>query len=122
MSKPPGVALALALVSSTCLASNCDEIRSHIEAKIRASGVSAFTLVTIEAQAPAAGRVVGTCALGTRKIVYVRGNASVPAASASAPASTAGSRPVRDAPMLTECKDGTVSLGGTCGTQRTSRP
>lgn len=98
-----GVAFALAATGSVAADSNCETIRAGIDAKIRASGVSTFSLSIVPAQAAAAGKVVGSCDLGTKKIVYVAA-----AASGAAPA-----RP-RDDRILTECKDGSVSLGGDC--------
>lgn len=101
----PFAAAALALAASAGAAgdSNCDAIRAGIDAKIRASGVSTFSLSIVPAQAAAAGKVVGSCDLGTKKIVYVAA-----AASGAAPARA------RDDRILTECKDGSVSLGGDC--------
>ncbi|MNQ91810.1 hypothetical protein D3C85_1072080 [compost metagenome] len=89
--------------------SNCETLRAQIEAKIAASGVTNFSVVTVDAAATASGQVVGSCELGTKKIVYQReGGAASPApASPSAPAP-------RGEPMLTECKDGSVSMGGSC--------
>ena len=95
----------LLLASSASSASNCDAIRSQIEAKIRASGVTSFRLSTVEADAGAVGRVVGTCDLGTKKIIYVAAN--TPASAQVKPKSASE-------PILTECKDGSVSLGGEC--------
>ncbi len=97
---------AVLLASPASRADNCDAIRAQIEAKIRASGVAAFTLSTVEAGAAVAGKVVGTCGLGTKKIVYAP--SAVPAAPKRGP---------RDEPILTECKDGSVSLGGECKTR-----
>lgn len=90
-------------------AGNCDEIRQRIEAKIRAGGVSQFTLAVVDAAASTPGRVVGTCDLGRQRIVYQAG-------ANTASAANAAPTPVRskDEPMLTECKDGTVKLGGDC--------
>ncbi|WPG36563.1 DUF1161 domain-containing protein [Variovorax sp. EBFNA2] len=89
--------------------SNCDTLRAEIEAKIAASGVTNFSVLTVDAAATASGQIVGSCDLGTKKIVYQRegGTASPPPASTSAPAP-------RGEPLLTECKDGSVSMGGTC--------
>lgn len=120
----PGPALAL----------SCEVLQAQIEAKIRRAGVEAFALTVVAADAPAAGRVVGTCELGTKKIVYVRGTApsagatgtaaahpSAPAASTAAASSAprpraTSSRTGRPPParVITECRDGTVVVGGDC--------
>jgi hypothetical protein len=99
------IAATLLVASSGSLAANCDTIRSQIEAKIRASGVANFTLSTVEADARTTGRVVGTCDFGTKKIVYVA--SSAPASSGAKPRSANES-------IITECKDGSVSIGGEC--------
>lgn len=108
--KPPLPAFAAAAIvfaAPAVHAAGCDEIRAGIEAKIRAAGVSRFTLSTVPADARAPGKVVGSCELGTKKIVYV---VQSPAAAASAPAAASP----RDERILTECRDGTISLGGDC--------
>lgn len=89
----------LALAAAAGAAETCEAIQARIEAKIRASGVRAFTLRTVDAAAKVDGKVVGSCDLGTKKIVY---------AQAGAPA-----RPDKDT-IITECRDGTVSVGGDC--------
>lgn len=117
------VLAVLALVSAGTAAANpapgnCDALREQIEAKIRASGVATFTVTVVEADAPADGKVVGSCDRGSRKIVYARGTGAAAAASAPMPApvvSPPASAPARrDTPVLTECKDGTVRYGGDC--------
>lgn len=108
----------LALLAPLLLASaasradgNCDAIRAQIDAKVRASGVADFALTVVDADAKAdakaEGKVVGSCALGARKIVYTRtpGTAAAPA---PAPTAAAGAR------VLTECRDGSVTYGD-CG-------
>ena len=85
-------------------ASNCDGIREQIEAKLRAGGVAHFTLEVVDAEAPPRGKVLGSCERGTKRIVQV----GTTTASPSAPA-----KPARE-PILTECKDGRVSIGGDC--------
>jgi Protein of unknown function (DUF1161) len=106
---------ALVGAGAAFAAPNCDAIRAQVDAKIRASGVSNFTLNTVASDAPVTGKVVGTCDLGTRKIVYVPGPQSAVAVAAGA-SSASRSAPVRakGEPMLTECKDGSSSLGGDC--------
>src|SRR5689334_21576125 len=76
-------------------AASCEALRTQIDAKVRASGASGYTLAIVAADAKVAGKVVGSCELGTKKIVYAAGRAP-----ASAP---------QEAPILTECKDGTVT-------------
>lgn len=91
--------LFAAATAAQAQAANCDSIRAGIDAKIRASGASGYTLAVVAADAKVDGKVVGSCERGTKKIVYATG------APASAP---------QDAPILTECKDGTVTRGGDC--------
>ncbi|HSV59486.1 MAG TPA: DUF1161 domain-containing protein [Variovorax sp.] len=103
-------AAALLLASSASQAAdtnNCDAIRAQIDAKVRASGVSDFALSVVAADAQANGRVVGSCDLGSRKIVYDRVSSPgvAPAQSKANP---------RRERILTECKDGSVSMGGDC--------
>ncbi|VTU14249.1 hypothetical protein SRS16CHR_00998 [Variovorax sp. SRS16] len=97
------VMVALLLAGAASRASTCEDISAQIDAKIKASGVVGYTLATVDAGAQVAGKVVGSCDLGTRKIVYARSDSA-----ATAPARS------RDEPMLTECKDGSVSMGGNC--------
>lgn len=101
MPRLPLVPTLLLLASASGHAgSNCDAIRDQVEAKVRASGVTSFTLQVVDAQAKVAGKVVGSCDLGTRKIVYQQAGASAPSAG----------KP-RDERILTECKDGSVTYG-----------
>ncbi len=96
--------LALALLAPiVSRASNCEAIRQKIEARIQASGATAWTLVTVPADKPTPGKVVGQCDQGRQKIVYQP--------SASAPSRS-------EPPILTECKDGSVSMGGDCPAKR----
>ncbi|MFO1217244.1 MAG: DUF1161 domain-containing protein [Burkholderiaceae bacterium] len=96
-------ALGIAAGAAAMAADNCDAVRADIDKKIRASGVTVFTLEVIDAAAAApgkaAGKVVGNCAGGSRSIVYRRDAA--PAAAAAAP-------------VITECKDGSTPVNGRC--------
>ena len=84
---------------------NCESIRTQIDAKVRASGVTDFVLSVVEAGAKVSGKVVGSCDLGTRKIVYSQSSlAELPRPKAKP----------EEAPILTECKDGSVTVGGDC--------
>lgn len=95
-----GLGLGLALSSPTVSALTCDELREQVERKIRMGGVANPRVVVVDAAASAAGRVVGSCARGSRRIVYL------PAQLGGAPRSTDS--------ILTECKDGRVLRGGDC--------
>ena len=109
------VALALAGVAgATHAAEDCEALRTRIESKIAASGVAHFTVTVVDANASANGQVVGSCELGTKKVVYLKDAGATPApAPASIPASAPKPAPAQgtDEPMLTECKDGTVTMG-----------
>jgi hypothetical protein len=94
------IASLLLTIALPAAAGSCDELRDEIEAKIRASGVQQFSVTVVDAGALAPGRVVGTCGRGSQKIVYQPGSAG-----------TARAKP---APMLVECKDGRVRIGGDC--------
>ena len=112
------LSLATSLFATNSIAQpdNCEPIRSHIEAKIKASGVISFTVTVAETTATVAGKAVGSCANGSKKIVYL---ASPQSSGFSAPipaASAATAKPVKKkaSPILTECKDGSSSVGGDC--------
>ncbi|WP_372658653.1 DUF1161 domain-containing protein [Hydrogenophaga sp.] len=124
---------ALLLVSTASHAEPCEPIRAKIEANIASNGVTGFTVSTVDADAVAPGEVVGTCDNGSKKIVYARGqDAAVaptkpptpaaaatpdkPARPAASAATGAANKPARtpDHRILTECRDGTVSMGGDC--------
>ena len=70
--------VALALVATPALAQrkDCEELKSEIDAKIKANGVKEFTLDVVpnEQVKEGDGKVVGTCDGGTKKIVYKRGS------------------------------------------------
>jgi hypothetical protein len=107
--------IGFALAGAAAAADGCDPLRDQIDAKIRNAGVEQFTLAVVDAAASAPGKVVGTCDRRAKKIVYVRGqSADAAAPSASAGGATPAAKPRPDA-VVTECKDGTVSVAGTCG-------
>lgn len=92
----------LALPARADAAQSCEALQARIEARIRASGVQAFSLRTVDAAAKVDGKVVGSCDLGTKKIVYLKSGTMA--------------KSDKEA-ILTECKDGTVSVGGDCRKQ-----
>ena len=102
------IPMAWAVCANALAADTCESLRADIEAKIRANGVTQFTVVVADIEAEVAGQVVGTCAQGARKIVYARQDGIAPGA--APPRAVQGG----DEPVLTECKDGTVSVGGDC--------
>jgi hypothetical protein len=97
--------LAFAFAGAAAAAEPCETLRAQIEARIAAAGVTRFTVTAVDASTVAAGQVVGSCELGSKKIVYQREPAT--GAEAAAP------RPGGDQ-ILTECKNGRVSIGGDC--------
>ena len=93
---------------------SCEDIRAQVDAKVRASGVSDFSLSILDADAPSSGRVVGSCELGTKKIVYERSaSAQQQQQQPGQPSQQPRGKP-RSSPIITECKDGSVSMGGDC--------
>lgn len=109
------ISLMLAFAGAAHGAEDCEALRTRIELKIAASGVARFTVTVVDANASADGQVVGSCELGTKKVVYLKDAGAAPApAPASIPASSVP-KPVpaqgSDEPMITECKDGTVTMG-----------
>ncbi len=119
MLKFTAVMVPLALACTASYADNCDALREQIEGKIKAAGVASFTVVVVDSASSLPGKVVGNCAKGAKKILYTQGLASGSAASAPATVATPAAKPalpVKKATdgILTECKDGTVSVGGSC--------
>jgi len=129
MLKPSPILFALAFATSAVhAADNCEPLRAKIESQIAGAGVVDFTVNTVDAAADAPGKVVGQCGNGLRKIVYARGTGAARAAPTppTAPAGAnavvprvrakpkAGHKITPEEAILTECKDGTVSMGGRC--------
>ena len=134
-------ALSLAFAATASHADNCDELRSQIDAKIKSAGVASYSLVVVDSAASAPGKVVGSCAKGSKKIIYTQsppasgaaastsagGKAGMTTAVVKAATTAAGSAPttasvskakpvtkVTTQAILTECKDGSTSVGGSC--------
>jgi hypothetical protein len=96
--------LALCLGFSPALAATCEEVQQAVEARIRANGVTTFSVTPVDAAASGPGQIVGTCDQGRKKLVYMRGAAASAAAKQSPSASA----------VITECADGRVLTEGTC--------
>lgn len=110
-----GLAAGAAVLLATpgvALATSCEQVMAPIEARIRAKGVTDFRLEAVDQAASAPGQPVGTCDLGRKKILYVRGAASAAGAArpAAAPAGERASAPR----VITECADGRVIEQGSC--------
>jgi hypothetical protein len=116
MLKFTALMLPLALACTASYADNCDALREQIEAKIKAAGVASFTVVVVDSADSASGKVVGSCGKGAKKILYTQGPVATGATPAPAQPAAKPTAPAKKAPegILTECKDGTVSVGGGC--------
>lgn len=51
---------------------DCEELKREIAAKIDANGVKAYSLEILAADAATAGKIVGSCEGGSRRIAYQR--------------------------------------------------
>ncbi|MGP1665708.1 MAG: DUF1161 domain-containing protein [Rhodanobacter sp.] len=84
---------ALLLFALPVLAhASCDSVKESIDAKIRANGVTSFSLSVVSAGAAAVGgKVVGQCE-GDKEIIYQKGDIATPATQDSQPAQPAMAR------------------------------
>jgi len=68
------VAAALLMITTPAFAMKaCDELKSEIDAKLKAKGVKSYSLEIVPNAQVKDQKVVGTCDGGTKKIVYKRG-------------------------------------------------
>lgn len=68
------VAAALLMITTPAYAMKaCDELKSEIDAKLKAKGVKSYSLEIVPNEQVKDQKVVGTCDGGTKKIVYKRG-------------------------------------------------
>ena len=109
--------LGLSLLAGQANAADiCEPLREQIEMQIAATGATGFAVVVVDADAEVAGKLVGTCAKGARKLVYVRAGegSAVGARAAPRPARptvTAQAPQSKKGQVITECRDGTVVQG-----------
>ncbi len=104
--------LAAACCAAPCLAAgkDCEQLRSEVVRRYQGGGIASPEVQLLPSSAATSGKVVGSCELGSKKLVYLDAKGTpVPA---SPPVAVRPSPPA--APLLTECKDGTVSMGGSC--------
>jgi hypothetical protein len=66
------LAVGLLLVAGSALAAGkpCETLKGEIDAKIKAKGVSGYSLEVVDKGSAAGGKVVGTCEAGHKVIVY----------------------------------------------------
>lgn len=115
-------------------ADNCEGIRQQIEARFRGGGIANPGLLVAPAGSSSGGRVVGSCASGSRQIVYTGpGAGSAAAAPAAAGTTRMAERPAAAATaqpgtastaadkIPTECKDGSIVIGPRCDDPRAVR-
>jgi hypothetical protein len=50
----------------------CEELKAEIDAKLKAKGVTSYTLEIVDKGSAAGKHVVGTCEGGSKEIVYQR--------------------------------------------------
>lgn len=113
----PFGAAAAALVllqASPCSALTCDELRADVETRIRAAGVSAFTVSIVDATATSAGRVVGTCDRGAKKLLYTQTAQTTQADPGTSPRNLPATAQKKADTIITECKDGSEPVRGEC--------
>lgn len=69
------LAVGLLSLAGTAAAAgkSCEDLKSEIDAKLQAKGVSSYTLDVVEKGSAADQKVVGTCEGGAKEIVYKRG-------------------------------------------------
>lgn len=71
-----GITALLLLALPVLAHASCDSVKSSIDAKIRAKGVSSFNLSVVNAgDSVADGKVVGQCE-GNKQVVYQKGKAA----------------------------------------------
>lgn len=67
--------LAMGLLSaatSAFAAKSCEELKAEIDAKLKAKGVASYTLEIVDKGSVTDKKVVGSCELGSKEIVYQR--------------------------------------------------
>jgi hypothetical protein len=70
--KPYVLLLACLAVSTSALATPCEEVKTAIAAKLDAKHVSNYTLDVVPADQAGDAKVIGTCEGGAKKIVYTK--------------------------------------------------
>lgn len=93
MNKRIALTLAASLLLPVLAHASCDSVKSDIDGKIKAKGVSHYSLTVVASDAADSdkGKVVGTCE-GDKKIIYSKdASAADDSSSSSAPAAASSS-------------------------------
>lgn len=103
--------LLLLLTPVALRAEPCEILLAQIDAKIREGGATNFTLMTVDADSTDAGRVIGTCGMGRKKILYTSVSGSSRSTLPTLPSGATMGNPTglaraRSAAVMTECKAG----------------
>jgi Protein of unknown function (DUF1161) len=110
-----GVLVSGLLAGNVFAADICEPLREQIEFQIASTGANGFAVIVVDTEADVAGKVVGTCARGSRKLVYVRAGALQGAGQPTRPATATLASRAKDEDVITECRDGTERRGiATC--------
>src|SRR5262245_967101 len=64
--------LIVAAIPVAALAKDCNEVKTEIDAKIKAKGVTNYDLQIVNGPDVKEGQTVGNCAAGAKRIVYFR--------------------------------------------------
>jgi len=85
----------------------CDELKTEIEAKLKANQVTDYSLEAVETDKVGDGKVIGSCEGGTKKIVYTRGTGEAkPSADAAKPQAATTPEPAK--PMVAKAASAPV--------------
>ncbi len=66
------LAITTLLSISAFAKKSCDELKSEIDAKLKAKGVVSFTLEIVENSTIKDEKIIGSCDGGSKKITYLR--------------------------------------------------
>lgn len=64
------LSLCLAALPAFAAQKDCEELKSAIAAKVEGKGVKNYQLEIVGSETAKEGRVVGSCEMGKKKIVY----------------------------------------------------
>jgi hypothetical protein len=64
--------LIVAAIPVAALARDCNEVKTEIDAKIKAKGVANYALQVVNGPEVKEGQIVGNCDAGEKKIVYFK--------------------------------------------------